>query len=377
MAQSEFIRRETEDAARGEATKPNGAAAGRHPPEFTLVRFRNIKLGKEPNYLVNGLIPREGLIVVWGAPKCGKTFWAFDLAMHVALDWPYRGRAVETGTVVYIACEGERGLAARKEAFRTEHLAEEEDPPFYLLTTRLDLSGQVDELVKSIAVQIPNSPCAAIILDTLNRSIRGSESKDEDMSAYIAAADVLRDRFKCAVIIIHHCGVNEARPRGHTSLTGAVDAQIAVKRSQAGQIVAELEWMKDGPEGAEIFSRLKVVDLGEDENGEDVSSCVIEPVDEFNTKQATKKGPTLSPAQGRALQLLTNAVASGGEVPPASKHIPASARCVTETMWREYCYRGAISAGDQDAKRMAFKRAAEALVTAGRVGKWEPWVWVA
>ena len=74
---------------------------------------------------------------------------------------------------------------------------------------------------------------------------------------------------------------------------------------------------------------------------------------------------------------LIGAVASSGEVPPASKHIPASARCVTETMWREYCYRGAISAGDQDAKRMAFKRAAEALVTAGRVGKWEPWVWVA
>jgi len=26
--------------------------------------------------------------------------------------------------------------------------------------------------------------------------------------------------------VIHHCGINGDRPRGHTSLTGAADAQI-------------------------------------------------------------------------------------------------------------------------------------------------------
>ena len=47
-----------------------------------------------------------------------------------------------------------------------------------------------------------------------------------------------------------------ARPRGHTSLTGAADAQIAIKRDDARTITATVEWMKDGPEGDEIFSRL-------------------------------------------------------------------------------------------------------------------------
>jgi hypothetical protein len=55
-------------------------------------RFRDIKLGKEPGYLINGLIPREGLIVVWGPPKCGKTFWVFDLMMHVAPGYIAAGR---------------------------------------------------------------------------------------------------------------------------------------------------------------------------------------------------------------------------------------------------------------------------------------------
>ena len=48
----------------------------------------------------------------------------------------------------------------------------------------------------------------------------------------------------------------------------------------------------------------------------------------------------------------------------------------SEEIWRAYCYQGAISSGDQHAKQTAFKRAAEALVAAGRIDKWDPWVWL-
>ena len=75
------------------------------------------------------------------------------------------------------------------------------------------------------------------MLDTLNRSLAGSESDDKDMAAYIKAADAIREAFGCVVVVVHHCGVQETRPRGHTSLTGAVDAQLAVKRDAAGSVV--------------------------------------------------------------------------------------------------------------------------------------------
>ena len=52
------------------------------------------------------------------------------------------------------------------------------------------------------------------------------------MSAYIRAAEAIRDAFGCVVIIVHHCGYEGTRPRGHTSLPGAVDAQIAVVRER-------------------------------------------------------------------------------------------------------------------------------------------------
>ena len=80
---------------------------------LALVPFHEIEVGKTSPYLVKGLIPREGLIVVWGPPKCGKSFWTFDVVMHIALGWAYRGRRIKQGPVVYIACEGAHGFRAR------------------------------------------------------------------------------------------------------------------------------------------------------------------------------------------------------------------------------------------------------------------------
>ena len=361
-------------------TSPNGAgytptheAAG---PKFQLVRFRDISLSTTASYLVKGLIPREGLVIVWGPPKCGKTFWVFDLMMHVALGWEYRGRRVEQGAVVYIACEGARGLAARKEAFRLAKLHEDTDPAFYLLTTRLDLAAQIDELILDIAAQTSITP-AAIVLDTLNRSIGGSESDDKDMGAYVKAADKLRERFHCAVIIIHHCGTNDKRPRGHTSLTGAADAQIAIARNSSEQVVSIVEFMKDGPQDTETTSRLEVVDLGLDKYGDPITSCVIEPV-EGVTKPPNSKRKRLTAPQQRALDLLGDAINKAGQIPPACDHIPQNTCCVPESLWREYCYAGSISQSDsQDAKQKAFKRAADDLIAVHhRVGKWNDLVWI-
>ncbi len=243
---------------------------------FDLVRFKDIKLRTAAVYLVNGLIPREELVVIWGPPKCGKSFWTFDLAMHIALGWTYRGHRVTQGTVVYVACEGERGLVARVIAFREAKPVEEDDPPFFLLTTRLDLVADVEALIHEISAELGPEDCSVIVIDTLNRSLAGSKSKDEDMSAYVRATDRLREAFGCAVLVVHHCGINGDRPRGHTSLTGAADAQIAVRRYAGDEITTIVEYMKDGPEGEKTASRLTMIEVGTDEDGEPITSCVIE-----------------------------------------------------------------------------------------------------
>jgi len=93
-------------ASEAKASKPVEPSKAR----FHLTRFRDIAITEGVAYLVKDLIPNNGLVVVWGPPKCGKSFWMFDLSMHIALGQEYRGRRVQKGPVVYVALEGGRGF---------------------------------------------------------------------------------------------------------------------------------------------------------------------------------------------------------------------------------------------------------------------------
>jgi hypothetical protein len=173
--------------------------------------------------------------------------------------------------------EGQHGFLKRAVAYRRHHLENHvERVPLLIRSTRLNLTKDVAELISGI--QAEDIGPALVILDTLNRSLVGSESKDADMAGYLAAADRLRETFHCLVLIIHHCGLEQGRPRGHTSLTGAADVQISIKLFGDTSALT-VEFLKDGEEGVQLYSKLEVVDVGYGK-----TSCVIveadPPVDE-------------------------------------------------------------------------------------------------
>lgn len=265
---------------------------------------------------MKGIIPNAGIVVVWGPPKCGKSFFIFDLVAHIAGGWEYRGRRVKQAPVVYFALEGQEGFLARVEAFRQAHRVS--DMPFYLSADRILLPRDGGDLVRSIIDQFPDVHPGVVVLDTLNRSIAGSENDPADMGQYVRAADMIREAFNCVVIIIHHCGVDGSRPRGHTSLTGAADAQIAVKRDRADNIVATVEFMKDGPTGDEIVSLLDQVEVGKDDDGDIITSCVIRP----SATASVKAKARVTGQAADALRVLQDTIMEAGVVPPANGQIP-------------------------------------------------------
>jgi len=278
--------------------------ARRNEPRIKLVPFNKIRLSTERRYLVKGIIPHPGLTVIWGPPKSGKSFWTSDVVLHAALGWEYRERRVKQGSVVYCCFEGQSGIQARVEAFRQRFLTEEvEDVPFFLQPVTMDLVKEHGELITAIrnVNQIP----VAVVLDTLNRSLVGSESSDEDMSAYVRATDAIRDAFNCSVLVVHHCGVSGDRPRGHTSLTGAADAQLAVKKDLNENVIVTVEYMKDGKSGDTIVSRLELVEeVGLDEDGDRITSCVVVPSE---TPAATENATKLTQNQRTFFDVLARA----------------------------------------------------------------------
>jgi hypothetical protein len=221
------------------------------------------------------------------------------------------------------------------------------------------------------------------VIDTLNRSLAGSENSDQDMAAYIRAADVVREAFECTVAIIHHCGVDSTRPRGHTSLTAAVDAQLAVKRDDEGVIRVEVEWLKDGEEGTKIASGLEKVELGTDSYGDPIESCVVVADDVMARQLAKPAGQIVRPGVAKlkpkaklGLDELRACIAEAGREAPVSTNIPAGVRGVTLDEWRERLGKAAVI-NVKGNPRQEFIRIRENLQSAKLIGVWDDFVWKA
>ncbi|MEQ9812004.1 MAG: AAA family ATPase [Azospirillaceae bacterium] len=275
---------------------------------FKLHAFKSLTVSTGRDYLIKGVLPRAGLGVAWGPPASGKSFWTFDVAMHVATGWRYHGRRVQQAPVVYVAGEGQLGFRKRIEAWRQHRLGEEAAaPPFYLIGEPLNLIDEAGELMDDVERQIGGAPPGLIVLDTLNRTLYGDENSSEDMGRYVAAAESLRHCFDCCVMVVHHCGVEGSRPRGHTSLSGAADAQFAVSASGDLHTVRH-EKAKDGDLIDPMHFKLRQVHVGIDEDGDDLTSCVVEPVE---APEPTPSGPRLTRNQQTMLAILHAAGRAG------------------------------------------------------------------
>jgi hypothetical protein len=213
-----------------------------------------------------------------------------------------------------------------------------------------------------------------VVIDTLNRSLSGSESSDEAMGKYIKAADTIRETFECAVVIVHHCGIAGDRPRGHTSLTGAADAQLAVKRDEADNIVVSLEHMKDGPEGDTIASRLVSIDVGTDDEGDAITSCFVEPAEALMGNASKRLPQSTIVARNALVEALDE---RGFHPEPRPAQVPNHLKVVTKDQWREQAYlRGISPEGGDRAKQKAFKSAYDRLLADGRIAVWDELVWL-
>jgi hypothetical protein len=76
-------------------TAAHSEAIGRALVAFPLMSFADITLDRtKRNYLIKNILPRRGLAVIWGAPKCYKSF--------SPLTWRCTSRSI--GTIAAIAC---------------------------------------------------------------------------------------------------------------------------------------------------------------------------------------------------------------------------------------------------------------------------------
>jgi hypothetical protein len=112
------------------------------------------------------------------------------------------------------------------------------------------------------------------------------------MTALIRNMDAIRAATGAHLTLVHHTGKDTAKgARGHSSLRAATDTEIEVANENGAR--AALVTKQREHQGGETFAfTLKSVSLGTDMDGDEVTSCVVEPTDneEFTAAKKAAKG---------------------------------------------------------------------------------------
>jgi hypothetical protein len=362
--------------------KPNGV--DNEWRQLELIRFADIQSRLDGRPLVKGFLEREQISNFYGDTGCGKTFLVLDLSLHVAAGFAWFGRKVEQGAVVYIAAEAGRSMINRVAAWRTKQGLDGKDIPFAAITSSVDLchpaSGDLERLVAAIQAE-GLGPISLVVIDTVSRVLAGgNENAPDDMGALVRSLDRLREELQCHIVVVHHTGKEAVRgPRGHSLLRAAVDTEIEVTRdAPAGTSTATITKQRDGPTEGEVIFRLQPVSLGFDQDGEEVTSCVIEPLGQSQATRPRRR-PKLSAKQKIALDMLYKALAEVGGAAPPDNRIPSTATVVDVDLWRRYFYAAVESDGaSAEARKKAFQRVREALqaLQPPIIGIWNEQVWL-
>lgn len=231
-----------------------------------------------PEWLIKGLFPTGGFVVLYGPSGHGKSFVALDWAYHIATDRNWQGLSVNTGPVIYVAAEGRGGLSQRIEAWQNKYRTL--GAPVYFSLEPLDILGNGPEELLSVCSPFafdPDEPPdelfpRLIVIDTLARCFLGDENEAEAMARFVSGIDDLRLGLGATVLIIHHEGKDRGRgERGSSALRGAADTMIRMVKKQDETMLLTCTKQKDAIEFDEITLRLESV------GSVDKNSCIIAP----------------------------------------------------------------------------------------------------
>lgn len=296
--------------------EPSRATAQKSKLKFPLERWDSITFDGREEWTIKRLFPRKGLAAVYGRPGSFKSFVAFDIGRAVAQGDEWAGRRVNQAPVVYIAAEGAEGLRKRKVGLTVANDRIPRNLPFTLISAAPNLGTDKSELPELIsAIESAGIAPGLIIIDTLAQSLGSGDENGTGMTAFVANVSALAARFDCLVLIVHHVGLgDEKRMRGHSSLNGALDAQLLCERCE-GELAATLtlQKLKDDSGDVRLVARLSRVVIGYDEDGDEFSTLIVVSVADSGPATRAPRAKIVPRSQRLLMACVEEAIAEAGE----------------------------------------------------------------
>jgi hypothetical protein len=345
-----------------DAYMPPGEAVEQVRKAFPLQFIGALTAEFRNQWLIKGLLPKTGLAVVYGPPGSGKSFAVLSLALHVASGRDFAGcRASRKSGIVYVSAEAGEGFKRRAIAARDE-MGLDDDTPFGLITTAPDLGrsdGDAQILVEQIReqTQLAGWIPGCIIVDTAARVMPGQdENSSRDMGALIRNCDLLAKQFDALVCLVHHSGkVADAGMRGSSALLGAADCVIALSSDDTGLRTAKVEKQKDGEDGHAFTFRLQSVTLATDDDGDPITTCIVNDISKLErAERKAKAGPSVPASLRLWLEIFDQTIADVGRMSRPFSDGPEVRTIDRETLKTAFYQRR----GDDtpEAKKKAFNR---------------------
>lgn len=247
---------------------------------------------KPISWLVKNFLPKATLGVLFGESGSGKSFLTYDLCAAIArgLD-EWNGKKVKKGRVMYVVAEGEAGFVNRIHAYcHQQGISPDDFEIDYIsdLIPNLMEANLITDLIKEIKGR---GQYDLIVMDTFAQVMAGAnENSGEDVGKALAECRRIHRHTGAMVLLVHHSGKDASKgSRGWSGLKGACDVELEVSRSDDDRAVSASK-LKDGRDGIQIGFKLHTVVLGEDEDGDDITSCIVEYGD-VSARMKAGKGP--------------------------------------------------------------------------------------
>ena len=218
---------------------------------------------KPIEYCVDGLIS-QGLFILAGAPKVGKSWLALDMCLSIAKGEKVLGKETLCGHAVYLSLED----SLIRLQNRLYELTDEPSDNLNFAIMAESISNGLPEQIEYCRKRFDD--LKIVVIDTLQKVRNESESSYSSDYKEPSVLKSLADKLGIAIVLVHHTRkCSDSDPfnmiSGSTGLSGCVDGSMVLIESKRGSRKAKLYCVGRDIENQEINvvferSRWKVSD---------------------------------------------------------------------------------------------------------------------
>lgn len=264
-----------------DAEDAEDAIAEQHKKLTQLVLHPDdIRAATDISWTVKKILLSDTTNVVAGARAALKSFWMQDIAFRIAAgaEMDFFGHPIVQGRwAVIVAAEGGSGYKQRMAAWEQLNNAKVERLLVYPRRLDMSLPGAGQMVADWLGEVLPaQAQVGLMVWDTLSK-VRGAVNENsQDMGLVISELTTAREAFPgCCAVALHHLNTAGGM-RGSTTIGDDADGLYLVKRpdkTYRTEITAEK--VKDGPDGWELRLDLAEVPIGQDGDGEPITSLAV------------------------------------------------------------------------------------------------------